>query len=139
MNRLYLIVVFLSGILSANAQFAVKSNLLYDATTTPNIGVEAGLGGRSTFNLVYGLNPWSFNSETHGERKAKHWVLMPEYRWWPCARFNGHFIGVHAMGGQFNVANVDLPVPGFFFAGENLRTGARDHRYQAAFGGAGFT
>lgn len=139
MNRLVFLLILLTGVLSAHAQFAVKSNLLYDAATTPNLGIEVGVGGRSTFNLVYGLNPWSFKSETHGERKVKHWVLMPEYRWWPCARFNGHFIGVHAMGGQFNAANVNLPIPGFFFAGENLRSGVRDHRYQAAFAGAGFT
>ena len=78
MNRLVFLLILLTGVLSTHAQFAVKSNLLYDATTTPNLGIEVGVGGRSTFNLVYGLNPWSFKSETHGERKVKHWVLMPE-------------------------------------------------------------
>ena len=139
MKQLSILILFLAGMLSAHGQIAVKSNLLYDATTTPNLGIEAGIGQQSTVNLVYGLNAWSFNSESHGERKVKHWLLMPEYRWWPCTRFNGHFFGVHAMGGQFNAANVDLPIPGFFFSGENLRTGVRDHRYQGAFVGAGLT
>lgn len=119
-------------------QFAVKSNLLYDATTTPNLGAEYAVGFRNTVNLVYGLNPWSFD---HGQdrKMAKHWTLMPEYRWWTCSAFNGHFFGIHAMGGEFNAANVNLPIPGGFFSGENLRSGVRDHRYQGKYLGAGVT
>lgn len=125
---------------SANAQeVALKTNLLYDATTTPNLGIEIGLGGKSTFNLVYGLNPWKFNTDSHGERFAKHWLLMPEYRWWTCTRMNGHFFGIHLLGGQMNVANVNLPVPGKFFKGVNLQEAVKDSRYQGWYGGAGIT
>ena len=120
-------------------EFAVKTNLAYDAMTTPNIGVEIGLRGRSTVNIVYGLNPWSFGSGDNGVRKAKHWVVQPEYRWWHCSKFNGSFIGVHALGGQLNASNVNLPIPGFFFSGENLQKGVKDHRYEARYAGAGFT
>lgn len=115
----YIIFTLLTS-LTVSGQVAVKTNVLYDATSTPNLGVEVGVGGKSTINLVYGLNPWKFNSSSHGERYAKHWVIMPEYRWWQCSRFNGHFFGVHAMGGQMNVANVSLPIPGGFFKGVNL-------------------
>lgn len=125
--------------LTAFSQVAIKTNLLYDATTTPNLGVEVGVGKKNTLQLFYGLNPWTFKSETKGERKAKHWLLMPEYRWWTCSKFNGHFFGVHAMGGQFNAANVDLPLPGTFFKGENLRQGVRDNRYEGWFAGVGVT
>lgn len=118
---------------------AVKTNLLYDATTTPNIGMEIGLGNKNTFNLVYGLNPWEFDSDSHGKRYAKHWLLMPELRWWTCSKFNGHFFGVHLMGGQMNAANVDLPMPGAFFSGDNIRKGVRDSRYQGWYAGAGVT
>lgn len=128
-----------AAVFIGRAQIAVKTNLLYDATTTPNIGVEIGLRGKSTVNLVYGLNPWTFHSDSKGERKAKHWVLMPEYRWWTCQKFSGHFIGVHLMGGQFNAGNVDLPIPGGWFGGENLRTGAKGYRYEGGFAGGGFT
>lgn len=121
--------------ITASAQFAAKTNLLYDATTTPNIGAEYAIGSQHTINLVYGLNPWTFSRG----KKAKHWVVQPEYRWWPCTAFNGHFFGVHAMGGQFNAAKADLPVPGFFVCGENLRKGVRDYRYQGWYAGAGLT
>ena len=123
---------------SVRAQFAIKTNLLYDATTTPNIGAEVGIGSRSTISVVYGLNPWSFSSDK-GNRKAKHWVVMPEYRWWLCSKFDGHFIGVHVAGGQYNAANINLPLPGAFFGGENLSKGVRDYRYEGWYAGGGVT
>lgn len=133
------IFILLLTTLSLPAQVAIKTNVLYDATTTPNLGVEVGVGGKSTVNLVCGLNPWKFNSSSHGDRYAKHWILMPEYRWWPCSRFNGHFFGVHAFGGQMNVANVSLPIPGGFFKGINLTSAAKTGRYQGEFAGVGLT
>lgn len=125
--------------LTAHAQqVALKTNLLYDATTTPNLGVEYGFKHNHSVQLFYGLNPWSFGSGPSAS-KVKHWVLMPEYRWWTCSILNGWFIGVHAMGGEFNAANANLPIPGVFFKGDNLTTGVRDNRYEGAYLGAGFT
>lgn len=139
MRQFITIIVLLAGTLIGHAQLAFKTNLITDATTTPNIGAEYALGSRHTLNLVYALNPWSFESESKGKRMAKHWVLMPEYRWWLCSAFNGHFVGVHAFGGEFNAANVNLPIPGAFFSGDNLQKGVRDARYQGQFVGAGVT
>lgn len=133
--------VFLTALFitqGGRAQLAVKTNLLYDATTTPNLGAELGVGSRSTLSLVYGLNPWSFSGD-NGKRMVKHWVLMPEYRWWLCSKFDGHFFGVHLMGGQFNASNVHLPIPGAFFGGENLTKGVRDSRYEGWYAGGGIT
>lgn len=125
---------------SAHAQVALKTNFLYDATTTPNLGVEVGLSRKSTFQVVYGLNPWKFNTVEHGERKLNHWLVMPEYRWWTCTKFNGHFFGVHAMGGQFNAANVDFPfMPGVFFGGADLIKGLKDYSYDGKYLGGGIT
>ena len=57
---------------------SIKNNLLYDATLTPNIGLEVKIGSRSSFQAFYGINPWKF-SDT---KKWRHWSLMPEYRYW---------------------------------------------------------
>lgn len=124
---------------NVQAQVAVKTNLLYDATTTPNLGLEVGVGSKNTIQLFYGLNAWKFKSATQGDRMAKHWLLMPEFRWWTCTAFNGFFYGIHAMGGQFNASNVNLPLPGVFFGGENLRSGVRSASYEGAYLGAGIT
>ena len=136
MKHIITVIIIMTAALCAKGQFAVKTNLLYDATTTPNIGAELRVGSRSTVNLVYGLNPWTFSSETHGQRKAKHWVLMPEYRWWTCSAFNGHFLGVHAFGGQMNASNVSIPLPGGFFGGDNIASEVKRHRYQGEFAAA---
>lgn len=125
--------------LPSMGQLAIKTNLLYDATTTPNLGLEWAVSRKSSINLVYGLNPWKFSSESHGQRYAKHWLLMPEYRWWTCTALDGHFIGVHAMTGEFNAQNVALPIPGAFFGGDNITKQVKDSRYEGVYAGLGFT
>lgn len=141
MQRRTIIAITLAifGVLASQAQLAIKTNLLYDATTTPNLGAELRVSDRSTVNLVYGYNPWSFSSQSHGKRYAKHWMLMPEYRWWLCSPYNGHFFGVHAFGGEMNAQNVSLALPGGFFGGDNLIKEVKNHRYQGGFAGVGAT
>ena len=106
------LILTLASLLTANAQkVALKTNLLYDATTTPNLGAELAMGKKSTLQLFYGLNPWKFASDR--TKQLRHWLLMPEYRYWTCQKFNGHFFGIHALGGQYNVGGIDLPNPVF--------------------------
>lgn len=142
-RRFWIVLAFITAMMMPSAsqaqEFAVKTNLLYDATTTPNLGVEIGLGRRTTAQVFYGLNPWTFGGSGADEKKVKHWLVMPELRYWTCSKMNGWFFGVHAMGGQFNAANVDLPLPGAFFSGENLREGVRDNRYEGTYLGGGLT
>lgn len=115
------------GILqSADAQnLALKTNILYWSTTTPNIGAEMSIAKKHSVQLFYGLNPWK-SSEG---KSLRHWVLQPEYRYWFCESFNGWFLGAHLMGGQFNVGNVDLP---FSFWND-----LKDHRYEGWYAGGG--
>ena len=58
-------------------QVALKTNLLYDATTTPNIGAEMGIGKKSTVQLFYGLNPCRFEGwyVGGGVSYGYQWVL----------------------------------------------------------------
>lgn len=90
-----------------NAQdIALKTNLAYWGTTTPNLSLELGLSNKSTLELGGGLNLFEFS----GNKRMKHWLVQPEYRWWFCETFNGHFLGVHAHGAQFNVGGWDIPI-----------------------------
>ena len=79
-------------------EWAVKSNLLYDATATVNLGVEIGLAPKWTLDISGNLNAWSKNDHT----KWKHWMAQPEARYWFCDRFSRHFVGAHAIVGAFN-------------------------------------
>lgn len=92
--------VFATAVTVSTQNVAVKTNALYWATTTPNIGVEASVGKKHTLQLFYGLNPWKQSGGK--QRSLRHWLLMPEYRYWFCESFNGWFVGAHLMGGQLN-------------------------------------
>lgn len=94
----------------------VKTNLLYWGTTTPNLGLEFGLGRRTTLDLVGTYNPWTFDNN----KKIKHWTVQPEVRLWNCEKFNRGFWGFHATYGQFNAGGIDLPL-GLFRGLKNFR------------------
>lgn len=96
------------AVASASAQdFAVKTNALYWATTTPNLGFEVGLGRRTTLDLTGGYNPWTLNKDNN--KKWKHWMVMPEFRYWLCERFNGHFFGLHSGYAFYNISGTHIP------------------------------
>ena len=127
---LCLILVMLTGWLGpVRAQsFAVKTNLIYDATATVNVGMEVGLAPRWTFDLSGNLNTWSKNEYT----KWKHWMVQPEARYWFCDRFSRHFIGAHLLTGAFNFGNINNNIS---FLGTDFSV-LSDHRYQGyAYGG----
>lgn len=90
----------------ASAQrFAAKTNLLYWATTTPNLGVEVALSKHSTLSVTANYNPWTIGSDN----KIQHWFIQPEYRYWLTEKFTRSYFGVHLIGGQFEVGGFDLP------------------------------
>lgn len=129
-RTLLLFIVALCAVMANGQKVALKTNLLYDATLTPNLGAEFGLSRRSTIQLVYGFNPWKLSDG----KSWRHWQLMPEYRWWLCSKFNGHFFGVHAMGGQYNMANIDVNLPFTGWPGDLDK-----YRYQGWNAGGGLT
>ena len=102
-NYAILLSFLLGGSAFVKAQdIALKSNILYDASGTINLGAEVGLAPRWTLDVSGNYNGWV---RSHG-RTWKHWMLQPEARYWFCDRFTGHFVGVHAHGGQYNVGNL---------------------------------
>ena len=118
-------------------QVALKTNLLYDASTTPNIGLEMGVGKKHSMQVFYGLNPFKFGHNDVAtpdvdERKfLKHWIINPEYRYWFCHRFNGSFVGVHAFGGEYSASNIKMPL-GWW---KELR----DHHFEGWYIGGGIS
>ena len=107
---------------------ALKTNLLADATLSPNLGLEFGLAPRWSLDLTGEFNGWTVN-----ERKWKHWLVQPEARYWFCDHFAGHFLGLHAIGGQYNFGNIRN---GVSFLGSDFSR-LTDYRYQGWAVGAG--
>ncbi len=82
----------------ASAQdVALKTNGLYWATTTPNLGLEVALSPKWTVDLSGAYNPWTFSDD----KKMRCWLVQPELKYWICEKFEGHFVGVHLHGAQF--------------------------------------
>lgn len=126
---LILILFFIVGLPTADAQkVAVKTNLISDAFLNPNLGLEFGLAPKWSLDITGQFNLWSVKGH-----KWRHWLAQPEARYWFCRRFQGHFIGVHAIGGEYNFANLRH---GFMFLGSDFRK-LRDRRYEGWGAGAG--
>lgn len=121
--------LMLLGLTEAYSQnVAVKTNILYDALLTPDLGIEAKVAPKWTIELTGNLNLWKVN-----ERKWMQWNVQPESRYWFCKAFTEHFLGFHVIGGQYNFGN--LP-----FDFKFLRTDfgqLRDNRLQGWMVGTG--
>lgn len=128
--KIFILLIGMSICQNTHAQVvALKTNLLMDATLSPNLGIEFGLAPKWTLDVTGQFNDWTLSHE----RKWKHWYAQPEARLWFCNRFAGHFLGLHAFGGQYNVGNLDN---GINFLGTDFSQ-ISDHRFQGWFVGGG--
>ena len=105
----------------------IKTNILMDATKTMNLGAEIGLSNKSTLDLYVNYNPW----KQQDGKMMKMLVFQPEYRYWLCERFNGHFLGIHAHAGVYQFAGLKMPF--------GLWNQLEDHRFKGHFYGAGIS
>ena len=85
--------------------FAVKTNLLFDAALMPNIEVEVPIGKRWSLNGEYMFPWWLINDDRYCLQ-----ILMGglEVRYRPGKRsgrdvLTGHFIGLYAGGGKYDL------------------------------------
>ena len=125
-----LLLLIIGGVSQANAQqWAIKTNIAYDATATANLGVEIGLTKKWTLDISGNFNAWGKNEAT----KWKHWLVQPEARYWFCDRFSRHFIGAHAIAGAFNFGGIDNNIS---FLGTDFSV-LKDKRYQGYAYGVG--
>lgn len=104
----------------------IKTNLAHwSAGLTPNLGIELGLNRKYTLEIAGGFNKFGVFKN---DGKAHHWIVQPELRYWTCETFNGHFFGLHALVGEFNIGGIDIPLG-------RLKK-FKDHRYEGyAYGG----
>lgn len=122
--------VGLSAIAQGNV--GVKTNLLYGVgTLTPNLGMEIGLGKRTTLDVGGGYSWFNLNGTTENNKKLVHWVVQPEFRYFLCEKFNGHFFGIHALYSKYNIGKHKLPM----LFGKN----SQDYRFEGDAFGAGLS
>ena len=117
---------------NANAQkYAVKTNLPIDLTATLNLGVEAKISPKWTFELSGNLNTWGASAE----KRWKQWLVQPEFRYWLCDVYSRHFFGAHLIYGLFNFGGLKNNIS---FFGTDLSV-LSEMRYQGYAYGAGIS
>lgn len=100
--RILVLILSCLPILAFSQQTALKTNVVYLATTTPNVGVELGMGRKITLDIWGAYNAWKYPEEM----KLNLYLIQPEVRYWFCRKFEGHFVGVHGHYGHFNIGQI---------------------------------
>lgn len=114
----YLTVFLLSMASWSVAQpLGVKTNMAAPFFGSLNLGLECSVGKKYSIELYGSCRPWS-RGETSVNRG---WLIQPEFRYWPCQVFNGHFWGVYVLGAQFNMGGKSFPF--------DLLPTVKEHRY----------
>lgn len=120
--------LFITWFSALSQNVGIKTNLLYDALLSPTVGVEVGVAPKWSLEASGTVNAWNIK-----EHRWRQWMVQPEVRYWFCQRYTGHFLGVHALGGQYNFGNLNIP---FKFLGTDFRE-LKDRRLQGWMVGAG--
>lgn len=114
MQKLTLAVLLITALFSENItaqKIGVKTNLLYGiAAKAPNLGVEVAINNKNTIELWGGVNPWNMDGSKDNNKKLLHWIVEPEWKYWFCSAFNGHYLGLHAIGSMYNINKYDIPL-----------------------------
>lgn len=109
-------------------QLSVKTNILYDATATINLGAELRVAPHWSIDVSGNYNAWNID-----HNRLRHWLVQPEGRYWLCDATAGHFFAFHGLGGAYNVGHLSFARD---FLGIDFGK-LRDNRYQGYFWGAG--
>ena len=122
------VLLVFSTLLSAQ-NIMLKTNAVYWASLTTNIGIELPIGEKFTTDWHFLFNPWTFSDN----KKTKIMAVQPELRYWFCEKFNGHFLGAHLVGGIYNMGNVNA---NFKLFGTDFGS-LKDYRYEGWMTGIG--
>ena len=113
---------------SVKPLFALKTNLLFDAALMPNIEIEIPIGKRWSINAEYMFPWWLFDGDNYALQ-----ILMGglEGRYWLGSRNNrsarevltGHFVGLYAGGGEYDLQWKENGYQGEFFIAAGISYG----------------
>lgn len=105
---------------------ALRSNLLYDATLSPNLGVEFRVDSLWSVGVNAGLNVWDIDKQQN--KKWRHLLVSPNLRHYFGLRRDSvsvrgaHYWEADLIYSHFNVGNTRIPF--------GLYSGVKDRRLQ---------
>ncbi len=106
---LLLTTLFCAFITATKAQnVAIKTNIFYWGTVSPNAGVEFKAGRKVSLDMSGAYRPW-----TLWKQDSRFWLVQPEVRYWLCEPFEGHFLGIHLHGAQYYAYIRDMIYDGY--------------------------
>ncbi|MGM9788482.1 MAG: DUF3575 domain-containing protein [Candidatus Cryptobacteroides sp.] len=89
----------------SKTQWALKTNLLYDAVSAVNLGVEVPIGEDFSLN-AHLLFPW-WTAGPYGNKYALQILNAEgEFRWWFAPgedKLQGHYVALQGSGGKFDI------------------------------------
>lgn len=102
--------------------YGLKTNLLYWATATSNIGFEFSPTDKWSGELWGGYQPWKL-----GQGSLRHWAVGAGVNYWTDKAFKGHSFGVYLLYGKYNIGELSF-IPAF-----------DGYTYQGSLSGAGLS
>lgn len=105
--------------------FALKTNLLFDAALMPNIELEIPLGRRWSLNTEYIFPWWLIDGDKYclqvlsGGAEVRYWTGNRLHR----AALTGHFLGLYAGGGKYDLQWKENGYQGEFFIAAGIGYG----------------
>ena len=113
--------------------FSVRTNLLWDAVSEPNIGLEFPLSDKWSIGGNAGLKAWPrWLAWDWDKENTVHWrnfAVVPEVRYYLDQVYQGVFFGADAIYTHFNVSDVPTPF--------HMYPDAEDFRVQGSYWAGG--
>ena len=117
---LLFLVLTISHKAAAQSPVAVRNNLIYDLTGTPNLGADFRVSSHWTLGMTAGYRPWP--TDDNATRKLRHLLIAPELRYWNDSTFYKSYWGLNPIYSHYNVSHVTFPF--------GLYKDVRDHRME---------
>lgn len=112
---------------------SIRTNLIYAGTGSPNLGLEVPVSKHFSIGGNFGLKPWprflAWDNDKMKEKKWKHLLAVPEFRYWSKEVYTGWFFGLDLVYTHYNVAAVKFPF--------GLYKNVRDSRLEGDWMGLG--
>lgn len=116
-------------------EFSVRTNLLWDAVSEPNIGLEFSVSDHWSVGGNAGLKSWprwlAWDWETENPTHWRNFAIVPEARYYFNQVYDGLFLACDAIYTHYNVGSVKFPF--------GLYPEVRDYRLQGDFYGGGLS
>ena len=85
---------------------SLRTNLAYDATLSPNLGVEVRLDSAWTIGANVGLNAWDIDKDKN--KKWRHLLVSPNVRrYWGSKTLR--YLEIDAIYSHYNVSHARIP------------------------------